>query len=411
MVSTYPIQRGSFANANDLAREVRGNPSITVHDITMDGAGIYFRRGPTRFRPPANKGRNPPKPANEANRNWWRELGKALAVGTAAVTHPHFWQKGDPGGDIDPSLVGPGWTLAVDQPHVVLNNAWMCQAYDAGVWKWSTNLGVGTHYVNVPTAPNPTTAFSITYCEYDPFPAGANEWYVRARFNRATNPSQALPGTPPLTSPTPNIISVEPVPWTWAFPSADPFWLPITTPVPTPRAVPFALARGALRLGVTSPLGDPQLNGEPSLAPTPVVFPAPGTAIVWAPGSAAGLQIQGNARREPPRKRERERKTNPVAVWVYAGLGFVTETLDALEAVWKALPGKYKTRIKGQRTTPQQMAEDLYRNWDKVDVPEAIENLVWEAIEDRIYGAMGKQTKQANQRDQRIPGWSAGPAI
>jgi len=131
--------------------------------------------------------------------------------------------------------------------------------------------------------------------------------------------------------------------------------------------------------------------------------------------------------------------------------GAVTETVDGLTAVWKALPPQYRTGMKYVRATnvatyevmtltgwewrtkdqmgadvlfwsgrkdsvynikgyrwrqnyypkPQEMASDLWKHWDKVDVSEAVWNLASNEIEDRAYAKMSP-SNTAGGRDWLI---------
>lgn len=414
MVSTYPTQKGGLGGGYSF-----GTP-ISISDVRGGGAVPYFRGGPTQFRPPANKGGyRPPKPANEASRNWWHDLNKALALTTAAVLNPGTTILVEnpirPFGAFSKPRNWPSATLFSAGLHAAdtaFHLSWPDRTWSASS---SLNPSLGFHGNTTPDVALKFVGSALGGTRTAAVPAG--HWLWGGHTDRLLpNPErhywQWEVQRPATNAPWPPIWNVPGR--TFAFPpspmlapSADPWLIPILTPIPGVVAVPFPLTRNAPG---TVPLGDPAYNGEPSYGVVPVPFGSPGTVIVYGPNGATA-SAPGMIPRRPPPKNERERKTNPVAAWVYAGLSFVTESTDAVDAVWKALPGDAKTRIKGQRTTPQQKLEDIINGLDRLDVSQAVVNLILEALEDRLWAAGGKLTKQANQRDGKIPGWASGPAI
>jgi len=145
--------------------------------------------------------------------------------------------------------------------------------------------------------------------------------------------------------------------------------------------------------------------------------------------------------------------------------GAVTESVDGLTAVWKALPPEYRTGMKYVRATniatyevftltgwewrtkdqmgpdvlfwsgrkdaaynikgyrwrqnyypkPQEMARDLWKHWDKVDVSEAVWNLASNEVEDRAYAKMSPSNtvsgRQWLERTGRPVGFETGLAM
>lgn len=404
MVSVYPTQKGGFRR--DPLREGGAGYS---------GGGFRpptFNRGPTQFRPPANQGGfKPPAAANEGTRNWWRDLSRALSLGTAVLTSPLIWVKPGEGVLNDPLVNDPvGYARHCENtnPGCAPIGGNQEDAYttidviNAGFCTTTGCLNVSqTFYPDIESIPVPGRY--LLYWRRRQ--GGTNLHKPKISWDRGTDGQpttlewpvsapQAVPGLEPWADPV-------------VAPSADPFLLPVQKPMPAIAPVPFPLVRTA---PATSPLGNPAFNGEPAYAPYAPAFGAPGTAISYGANVATAL-AHGMIPRVPPSPRERERKTNPIATWVYAGLGFITETVDAVDAVWEALDDEVKTRVKGRRTTPQQKLEDLFNNLDRLDVNQAFINLIIEGLEDRLWGALGKQTRDANRNDDRVPGWAAGPAI
>lgn len=127
-------------------------------------------------------------------------------------------------------------------------------------------------------------------------------------------------------------------------------------------------------------------------------------------------------RSRPPGPREKERKGEmpPWALKVMEGAWAATEAIDALDAIWKALPKDIRDATpKTGRTrkgaligegkaysTPLDKAKHLYDNLDKLDLPEAIKNLIinhyTDALMGRFHGTVDKARRRAGGT-----GWGA----
>jgi hypothetical protein len=210
------------------------------------------------------------------------------------------------------------------------------------------------------------------------------------------------PATVPVAAPGVGVV----------IPAVDPLVLPVGVPVPVPVPLPYVSVPGA------RPLVDP---GLPPVE-VPVVGPAP-VAVASSPTPSP-------PRGRPPR-RTRERKTRPVgkvaALWLWHMVGHVTEGLDALNALWWALPSYDRTgwvgklvngRWVGVRvhldhwpSTPQERAADLYAHFSDVDVNKALYNFARNEVVDRVYGTVGRGVGRASKRDGRPVGYQAGPAL
>ena len=213
---------------------------------------------------------------------------------------------------------------------------------------------------------------------------------------------------------------------------------PLASPGVRTAAGPVAPPLKLGKIVVPSPgVGDEgYAAGEPSVRPNPRPRPNP------------------NPRRAPRGVKERKVK-GPLALRLLAARGLyggITELEDAVTAVHKALdkeclkakgarkagpvwdPSKRNTadgfawrkhwngkyiewhREKGayRKPTVLEKAEVLARHFDCVNLEAAIQNLIEESAEDRIYGALGKQSRKAAEAENRGPfprGYELGPAL
>ena len=172
----------------------------------------------------------------------------------------------------------------------------------------------------------------------------------------------------------------NPTSWTWY--------------LPQPRSP-------GVRVAPRPPMLDPM--AQPVLSPQPVPYPLPPSLRPYRPpspssdGDYAPPRTGNTTPRfspypRPPKKGEKEGKKAigpKLAAQILDGL---TESIDAVEAVWKALPAKH-------RHGKANMLNDLADNFDKIDWAKAAFNLAYNAGEDaiagRIAGAMNKAFRKA----------------
>lgn len=198
-------------------------------------------------------------------------------------------------------------------------------------------------------------------------------------------PAEATPAITP--APNPNIIRTIPAnrPYT-DIPVLEPFAEPepIIKP-PTPEEIIQATRPWAFDVTPTR-----------STSPSPVRSPA------TTPGGSVPVDTVG---RNPPATGERERKmmskSVKVAVALYKALDKVSEAAEVVDAFYDALPDDVKKKwgcgkIKGRglADTAGQYGIDkadckgkaLYHNWHKVDMEDAIKNIIANHINDKIIG-------------------------
>lgn len=165
---------------------------------------------------------------------------------------------------------------------------------------------------------------------------------------------------------------------------------------------------------------------EPFLEPSPfpptqvIEFPLDGTKpkVDWKPGTPP----------KPPGKGEKEKKTFLTVNGVPAKvIGFVTESLDFINALYDALPAEfrpgyyrlhYRDKNTGEikyyykrrwRASQWQRMKALYEHWDHIDVKQAFKNLINEGIEDRFWGTFSRYMAQGALRSGIPRGLEIGP--
>lgn len=144
----------------------------------------------------------------------------------------------------------------------------------------------------------------------------------------------------------------------------------------------------------------------PNRAPDPRPY---GRSVGPPPGGGGETGEQGSRdpsdrrrrRREPRRRRiprvrppgrgERERKSY-VPGWLLRAVGSGTEALDAVGALYRALPCEVQCQAKrGKKGVYfNEKARLLWENWRKLDAGKAAFELAWNALEDRAYAATGR---------------------
>lgn len=224
---------------------------------------------------------------------------------------------------------------------------------------------------------------------------------VNAQAGRVT--VQPLPGPSAETlrdgglrlSPAPH-----PAPW-----SAEP-WVHVR---PGPGRRTIRLPRS---IEVEMPL--PRPVPRPGVEPVPVVGPTPVGELVIEPGKPPVVR-PGLARDVPPPRGVRERKAGLthrgvriLVDLVRRGVNPFTEALDVVDALHDALPRQLQSRSGGASGR----IRALWEHWREVDVGEAIEGLVWNQVEDYVFGKLaGKPSQHAAVRGKIPVGYGAGPAL
>ena len=162
--------------------------------------------------------------------------------------------------------------------------------------------------------------------------------------------------------------------------------------------------------------GEITLPGGAEVAPTPVVHPPiiPGVPVVPGPVSPTPRQPPGPGTSE---RKVRLRYRGVVRAIRFA-VGTVTEYLDVLAALYGALPKQYRPGyyrlhrkdgstywVKRWNPSVIQRAEAVWKHLDKIDMTDALGNIVQNEIEDQLIG-------RANRSITRnLPGRGVGSAV
>lgn len=204
---------------------------------------------------------------------------------------------------------------------------------------------------------------------------------------------QVIPDAQPVVAPQPHPLPI-PYPLIPLLPEADPAGNPLRGPRPRvrPRVRP--------RPGTPTVPGRVVDGVVPVRPPSPRPGPRPAEQpVVWTPPS-------GDAPREPPGPRVKERKQVIAIGGTPARIvNAVGEIPDFVEAFHDALPPRYQAHRAG--TIHQ--ARALYDHWDKVDMEQAILNLILNQIEDYAYGRLGRINAAAARAAGRNTGFQLGP--
>lgn len=175
----------------------------------------------------------------------------------------------------------------------------------------------------------------------------------------------------------------------WARPIDFPFQDPepeyapaYALPMPATLTPPRSVAVEEPRLDRAPPDGlPPPVQGLP-----PYVDPA----IEYGPqGKRPVLHVRARPERGKPEKKVR--LMGPIGTALAAGFHGLTEWKDFVESIHDALPKKYQSKNGG--LLPMENA--IWKNFDKIDWAQAVQNVIWNQIEDAIIGGLhGAQKKK-----------------
>lgn len=151
------------------------------------------------------------------------------------------------------------------------------------------------------------------------------------------------------------------------------------------------------------------VNGSPKAPPTYKEaghFPKARPAVAFGP--------------QTPSKRTKEVKTaysSAAYAQLMNWLSSITESLDALNAFWKALPPGLRSKPwrdaggRWHKPSPWQKFRDLWRNAYSLNLSQAALNLLQEQFEDRVWALGSDGIRKASRRSGRPVGYTAGPAL
>lgn len=115
--------------------------------------------------------------------------------------------------------------------------------------------------------------------------------------------------------------------------------------------------------------------------------------------------------KEPPLPKKGNDKKHHVrigGIWAMTRgiLNGVTEGLDLLESIWKALPKSVRNKYP---KTPQGKAQAILNHSGQISWPDAIQNIIENQIEDKIFGSIGKKLGEAGRKRGNVFGYGTGP--
>lgn len=160
-------------------------------------------------------------------------------------------------------------------------------------------------------------------------------------------------------------------------------------PVPPPDTGPDVEIFPPGDPGVYPGVG-PSSPGNPG--PVIIIPPVDNPPVVMLPPPSKPLNPQ------PPGPGVKERK---IRIGLTGGpariVNVITEGRDFVQALWKALPKKFRSKPKkGRKTlTVQQMLRDIYDHLNDIDLADAVLNVIENEIQDRFYGKAGQKYRDA----------------
>lgn len=324
--------------------------------------------------------------------NWYSDLGRfslARARYTGAVTTRYptdgFWRR--TAGDFGP--YGNGYGAIADRVSY--------STYHTSI----TGQALTTQYVAPGASWSAGTWNKYGFWYYRRTTSGTVRYAHHSSYARVAGPRGASSHTYVFRRP-------PPVRWAWF----DPILMPIGAS-PALRTAPYAMLP---RLGGANPYRSPietTIRGQPG-APLPRndYIPPEWDYRTWTISNrkprTPPIDKTQPRKPAPPKAREKERKfTGYGKTALLMAIGNVTEGLDLVSALWKALPkdkrtGYYKLHKVDPKTGEvvqylqyrhrasfgDKMA-DVFTNFAFIDMENALNEVVDEAIEDAIYGAAG----------------------
>lgn len=212
--------------------------------------------------------------------------------------------------------------------------------------------------------------------------------------------------------------AAEPMPTRWAIPGWEPVPLVFAfpggalapNPMPRPVSMPRPNQDGHRNpLRGPNPINDPGLYPPPLMRPSPSATPVPpfawpGSPPVPGPGGSAagrpgGSPVRGRGPRGPgSREREIKGKGTAAAVRLLAAVAYgATEAIDAVRAIHRALPSKYRTKGAGVK----QQVRDIIDHYRHIDTAKALTNLLRDQLVDRVV-ASGIRRAQGFSTEQGV---------
>lgn len=311
-------------------------------------------------------------------------LGLALLGAELGWWYYQSQQSGNPHGWLGPA----GWTYG--GPCAGFSNPTVGQYHAAGI-----EHCIGGSVIIVPLGdpiPDNHTSYHLLY----PFGSKGKdrEWWWRS-------PSTFPDSVPihPGVYPTP----IAPSPIQPGQPT-DPMDIPLE---PAPQVHPDPIPWSGQPLGRLRTWRSPTEGRRVGPAPERRLEPArrarpsdrPATIIELPPRPGPAPSSPGSHTQKPPKGRgnkERKLKTKSAAAFNLVRRVFEAafEGIDIIEAIFDALPKHIRDRYPGAHRDPVMMLEAINLHWQTIDLQEMVGNLIWNELEDFIYGGLGKISQQ-----------------
>lgn len=110
----------------------------------------------------------------------------------------------------------------------------------------------------------------------------------------------------------------------------------------------------------------------------------------------------GSTTSRPRSEKERKIKLSPAFIIMLKAASATTEGIDFVNALYDALPDEAKVKFRDtehvlRSATIQQKLQALYDGADKLDIPQAFQNLIQEQFQDYVYGKIGKASGEVSK--------------
>lgn len=224
------------------------------------------------------------------------------------------------------------------------------------------------------------------------------------------------------------------------FPQLDPFTDPNTLPGtpfvdPDYAPLPHWYTPGSAPNPSRSPSEQTKRGYAVPLAETPrddyaFPFPRPGTAPSYPQpepwpwrlppnvtvGSNGSTTSPPQHARKPPNRRDPEKKIRamgPAASAISKAFQHMTEINDSIDALYEAIPPKDRLKYRpGKPIADWEKARHVAKNWDKVDVAQAMINLVKNQAVDKVIGGLNANAAKIPRITGGLPvGIGYGPGL
>lgn len=183
-------------------------------------------------------------------------------------------------------------------------------------------------------------------------------------------------------------------------PMWDPFSLPVNAPGPRPYPLPWKM----IPMRQPNPFYSP--SEQTQFGPSPIrglsYRPNPGPdAVAISPGKKP-VPGPSHTSTPPPRNtREKKGRMKKGMAVLLKGAYTASEAYDAIEAIWKALPAKHRTKD----ASGIQMLDDIWNNLGELDLDKAVLNLIANHFIDLV---VGRSSAKADEffKQTGASGWS-----